>query len=196
MAGTRGFFRRKIFNRIWTQGAIPPNCIVVLTLPDSTAFPIPENEPSNSVQSESIASSNTSTPIILSVDLPTNQVTPQTAYFVFYLTEQAIRPSSNDTRIIDIYIDGWKRYTVAAEVNKCRVITLYHFSVVGLIVNMMLASADSSTLAPMISAIEVFTRADLDRPHGNNTTSGTQNRFLSSYFIVLLMVVALISSQW
>lgn len=118
-----GILSEEKYNRIWTQGDVPPNCIVVPTLPDSTAFPIPENEPPNSVMSESIASSNTSTPIILSVDLPTHQVTPQTAYFVFYFTEQAKRPSSNDTRIMDIYVDGRKRYTVAAEVNKCKVVS-------------------------------------------------------------------------
>lgn len=144
--------------------------------------------------SESIASSNTSTPIILSVDLPTNQVTPQTAYFVFYFTEQAKRPSSNDTRIIDIYIDGRKRYTVAAEVNKCKLVTLYPVSVVGPKVNITLVPANSSTLAAMISAMEVFSRIDLDPAHGNNTT-GTQNRLISSYFILILAVIALINTQ-
>lgn len=145
--------------------------------------------------SESIASSNTSTPIILSVDLPTNQVTPQTAYFVFYLTEQVKRPSSNDTRIIDIYIDGRKRYTVAAEVNKCKLVTLYPVSVVGPKVNITLVPANSSTLAAMISAMEVFSRIDLDPAHGNNTTGGTQNRLISSYFILILAVIALINTQ-
>ncbi|KAH9703311.1 Chalcone--flavonone isomerase 1 [Citrus sinensis] len=190
-----GILSEEKYNRIWTQGAVPPNCIVVPTLPDSTAFPIPENEPPNSVMSESIASSNTSTPIILSVDLPTNQVTPQTAYFVFYFTEQAKRPSSNDTRIIDIYIDGRKRYTVAAEVNKCKVVTLYPVSVVGPKVNITLVPANSSTLAAMISAMEVFSRIDLDPAHGNNTTGGTQNRLISSYFILILAVIALINTQ-
>ncbi|KAJ0101822.1 hypothetical protein Patl1_06224 [Pistacia atlantica] len=187
-------FSEEKYNRIWTQAATPWDCIEARTLPDSTA--LPDSDAPDSVLRSSIVSPNIFTPITLSVDLPPNQATPQTAYFVFYFTEVVKRTASNDRRIVDIYINGMKMDTVEAEVNKCKVVTLYPVTVVGPTINITLRPASFSTLPPMISAMEVFTRIVYGPAHGNILTSGTQDHFISVYLTliqVFLLVNALIN---
>ncbi|XWS66086.1 hypothetical protein CRYUN_Cryun05aG0170200 [Craigia yunnanensis] len=86
----------------------------------------------------------------MTVDFPP-QSTSQSAYFVFYFTEMAIKQFPNDTRIVDIYINGVMKDTVSVEVNACKVVTVYPETVVGPTANVTLSAADSSTLPPIIS---------------------------------------------
>ncbi|XP_021662451.2 probable LRR receptor-like serine/threonine-protein kinase MEE39 [Hevea brasiliensis] len=166
-----GLFSDEKYNRIWTSGAIPQNCKPVPTLPDSTTATL-ENDPPKLVLQDSIVS-NTSDPIILTVDNPPNW-TSRTAYLVLYFTEMATRPTLNDTRIMDIEINRQKMYTVGAEINQCKVVTLYPVPLVGPTINIKLASSRLSTLPPMISAMEVFTRANYNPPPSSAAAPGTK----------------------
>ncbi|ONI24129.1 hypothetical protein PRUPE_2G225100 [Prunus persica] len=171
------------YNRVWTGGTIPPNCTEVTTLPDPLSFP--ENDPPISVLTDSIESMNLADPITLSIDLP--QTTPQLAYLVLYFTETVTLPKPNDSRIIQIYINGQMKSTVTSEYNKCKVITVYPVTVVGPTINVTLASANGSTLPPIISAMEVFTRIEANKgdksssPPSSTPSHGTQGHFFYAY---------------
>lgn len=171
------------YNRVWTSGTIPPNCTEVATLPAPLSFP--ENDPPISVLSDSIESMNPADPITLSIDLP--QTTPQSAYLVLYFTETVTLPKPNDSRIIQIYINGQMKSTVTSEYNKCKVITAYPVTVVGPTINVTLASANGSTLPPIMSAMEVFTRIEANKgdksssPPSSTPSHGTQGHFFYAY---------------
>ncbi|PQP97292.1 putative LRR receptor-like serine/threonine-protein kinase MEE39 [Prunus yedoensis var. nudiflora] len=160
----------EMYNRVWTRGTTPPNCTEVATLP--AFLPIPENDPPNSVLSDSIESMNPADPITLSIDLP--QTTPQSAYLVLYFTET-------------IYINGQMKSTVTTENIECKVITIYPVTVVGPTINVTLASANGSTLPPIISAMEVFTRIEANKddksssPPSSTSSHGTQGHFFYAY---------------
>lgn len=186
------------YNRIWTSGSIPPNCKKVSTLPDSTT-PTLQNDPPKLVLQDSITS-NTSDPIILTVDSPLNW-TSQTAYLVLYFTETATRPTIDDTRIMDIEIDGRMMYTVGTEINQCKVVTLYPVPLVGPTINIKLAPSRLSTLPPIITAIEAFTRVNIDvhndppppssAASGDNSTSGAWKRFCVPYIVFIYISSAI-----
>ncbi|KAJ0046811.1 hypothetical protein Pint_06177 [Pistacia integerrima] len=146
-----------------------------------------DNDAPDSVLRSSIVSPNLFTPITLSVDLPPNQV------IVFYFTEVVKRTASNDRRIVDIYMNGMKMDTVEAEVNKYKVVTLYPVTVVGPRINITLRPASFSTLSPMISAMEVFTRIVYGPAHGNILTGGTLDHFISVY-LTLIQVFLLVNA--
>ncbi|CAB4301061.1 unnamed protein product [Prunus armeniaca] len=171
------------YNRVWTRGTTPPNCTEVATLPGPLSFP--ENNPPIFVLSDSIESMNPADPITLSIDLP--QTTPQSAYLVLYFTETVTLPKPNDSRIIQIYINGQMKSTVTSEYNKCKVITIYPVTVVGPTINVTLASANGSTLPPIISAMEVFTRIEANKgdksssPPSSTPSHGTQGHFFYAY---------------
>lgn len=139
-----------------------------------------ENDPPVPVLREPIVS-KTSDPITLTVDLPT--ATPQSAHFAFYFTELASRPLLNDTRIIDINIDGQMMQTVEAELNKYKVVTLYPVIVSGPTINITLAANESSTLPQMITAVEVFTENDLAPVQGKDDSTIEQKHLSSSHFL-------------
>ncbi|KAK1355420.1 putative LRR receptor-like serine/threonine-protein kinase MEE39 [Heracleum sosnowskyi] len=81
-----------------------------------------ENYPPKFVLRNSVES-NGSDPIILTVDLP--QLTPQSTYFVFYITE-LVEKNSNESRTMKIKIDGEDQGTVETPNNgKTSVITKY-----------------------------------------------------------------------
>lgn len=177
------------YNRIWTRGVTPSNCIAVPTVLDSTTITV-ENDPPISVLCDSIVPS-TFDSIKLSIDLPRG--TPQPAYFVFYFTELASRPKLNDTRIVDININGQLMQTMGSEINQCKVVTLYPVIVAGPTINIMLAPNRLSTLPPMISAMEVFKKVEPDPVHETPSNSGTRERFvvLHIIFINILCLAAL-----
>ncbi|XP_048446726.1 probable LRR receptor-like serine/threonine-protein kinase At1g51880 [Pyrus x bretschneideri] len=99
------------YNRVWTRGTTPPNCVQVPTV--ATPLPLIENDPPIPVLLDSIQSLKPSDPIILSVDLP--HTTPQSAYIVLYFAEMATLPKPNDSRIIDIYINGQRLIGIRVE---------------------------------------------------------------------------------
>lgn len=149
-----GILSDEKYNRIWTRGETPPNCDEVSTESDSSA----ENEPPDDVMSDSIEAADDTDPIILSVDL-SQAMTPQSAYIVLYFTEKESL-GTGDIRIIQVYIDGQMKSTVAFEFLKCKVVTIYPVIARGPTINVTLASDRNSDLPPMISAMEVFTRVD------------------------------------
>ncbi|XP_021813820.1 probable LRR receptor-like serine/threonine-protein kinase MEE39 [Prunus avium] len=173
----------EMYNRVWTRGTTPPNCTEVATLP--AFLPVPENDPPNSVLSDSIESMNPADPITLSIHLP--QTTPQSAYIVLYFTETVTIPKPDDTRIIQIYINGQMKSTVTTENIECKVMTIYPVTVVGPTINVTLASAKGSTLPPIISAMEVFTRIEANKgdksssPPPSSPSHGTQGHFFYAY---------------
>ncbi|CAK7325591.1 unnamed protein product [Dovyalis caffra] len=183
-----GLFTDEFYNRIWTRGVTPLNCIQVTTLQDSNVLGV-ENDPPVPVLEESIVS-NTSDPINLTFELPTT--TPQSAHFVFYFTELANRPMLNDTRIIDININGQMMQTVETEVNKCKVVTLYPVVVSGPTINITVAANKSSTLPPIIAAMEVFTKNDLE-PIQKNTNANAQEHLSVSHFVLISVLCLLVS---
>ncbi|XP_024024750.1 probable LRR receptor-like serine/threonine-protein kinase MEE39 [Morus notabilis] len=144
------------YNRIWTHGEIPSNCISVPTLPD-ISFTL-ENEPPNTVMSDSIQSRIATNPIIMTVDLPPRTPYPQLAYFIFYFNEIAALPGN--TRTILIYSDGQMKSTVTTEFIKCKVVTIKAVTVAGPTINVTLGTTDGSTLPAIISAMEVFIRGE------------------------------------
>ncbi|KAK3018518.1 hypothetical protein RJ639_003691 [Escallonia herrerae] len=138
------------YNRIWTKGTTPSNCIVDAIVPDFASET--ENDPPLSVLLNSIHSV-TSDAIILTVNL--SQLAPQPAYFVFYLTE-SILLNPSDTRIVQIMINGRDQKTVAApDAGECRVVTIYPLMVAGPTINVTLAPASGSSLPPLIAAMEI-----------------------------------------
>ncbi|KAK9283625.1 hypothetical protein L1049_011875 [Liquidambar formosana] len=173
--------RDDAYDRIWTSGAIPPNSIQVSTTQYSTSTT--ENDPPLPVLMSNIQSPTPSDPIILSVDLP--QVTPQSAYFVFYLTDVMPRESFGDTRIVDIYINGQKRVTVFSYQFSCYGVTIYPVILVGPTVNVTLAATNESTLPPIVTAMEIFTRAD-QSPSSNDTHEHLSPMYLRLVLICLL----------
>ncbi|XP_061995331.1 probable LRR receptor-like serine/threonine-protein kinase At1g51860 [Rosa rugosa] len=176
------------YNRIWTRGTTPPNCNEVSTLPDILS---PENDPPISVLRTAIESIDLTHPITLSVSL--SQTTPQSAYFVLYFTETTSLPKPGDTRIIQININGQMKSTVTLEFTKCKVITLYPVIVEGTTINVTLASASSSTLPPIISAMEVFTRVDHEKssspPPPSPASHGTRGTSFVRTLISFLVFV-------
>ncbi|WRX13074.1 Malectin-like domain - like 3, partial [Theobroma cacao] len=173
-------------NRIWASGPTPPIYNLLTTLPGSN--PLLPNDPPESVLRTSTASFFTSSPIIMTVDFPPLS-TPQSAYFVFYFTEMAIRPSPSDTRVVDVYVNGVRKATVAVEVKQCKVVTVYPEILVDPTANVTLAAADSSTLPPIISAMEVFTTVDHVQDHDKGFTVGAYDPLILAFVILIHVFV-------
>ncbi|WKA00820.1 hypothetical protein VitviT2T_019140 [Vitis vinifera] len=76
------------YNRVWTRGAIPPNCHANVSIPIGYSIDI-ENAPPISMLLNYIESVNVSYPITLDVNLPLQYSTPLPAYFVFYFADLA-----------------------------------------------------------------------------------------------------------
>ncbi|KAK9282761.1 hypothetical protein L1049_010982 [Liquidambar formosana] len=160
----------------------------VSTLPDFTSEP--DNDPPYSVLHDSIQSLNASDPIILTVNL--SQETPQTAYFVFYITKSTIQNNRDDIRTVEIYIDGHKTKTVTTKFSKCNVVTIYPINVLGPTINVTLAPTSNSTLPPLISAMEIFSRGDLDPAHETGSSCGTHEHLFSMYIMWIMLFVWLL----
>ncbi|CAI0411548.1 unnamed protein product [Linum tenue] len=183
----------ELHNRIWTRGADLSNTSVVTTMaPLQTRV---ENDPAIDALMKSIQSDNAQNTIFLTVDLPKGDSGQQTAYLVFYFTELFARPKLEDTRIMDIYIDGKMMTSVEAELTKCKVTTLYPITVSPAnSINITLAKSNSSTLPPMVSAMEVFTRIDSSAGgDGTKSTSdGAQRRLVVASYVVFIHVVSIL----
>ncbi|CAI0442970.1 unnamed protein product [Linum tenue] len=150
-------------NRIWTRGLDPPNTTVAATVAPLPLLTPTENEPPPAALSDSVQSNNAQNTISLTVDIPKSTSNQQTAaYLVLYFTELLIRPKLDDTRVMDVYVDGKMTASVEAELTKCKVATVYPIAVQpdAVSINVTLARANSSTLPPMVSAMEVFTRIE------------------------------------
>lgn len=176
------------YNRIWRRGTTPPNCNEVSTLPDIFS---PENDPPISVLRTAIESIDLTHPITLSVDLL--QTIPQSAYLVLYFTETTSLPKPGDTRIIQIYVNGGEmKSAVTLEFNKCKVITLYPVIVVGPTINVTLSSASGSTLPPIISAMEVFTRVDHEKSSSPSPPSPASHGMRGHFFCTHIIIISCI----
>ncbi|CAK9176549.1 unnamed protein product [Ilex paraguariensis] len=178
-----GVYLDEKYNRIWTKGSTPLNCVNVPTLPDSNS--VTENDPPYTVLLDSIQSNN-SDPIILTVDLP--QRTPQPAYFVFYFTEN-IQRSPNVTRTMLIKINDQNDEIVAApDFGKNKVVTMYPVMVEGPTINITLAPNNGSTLPPLIAGMEVFTRTNAIQDHDKSSSTGTLEYFSFAYRTMLIKI--------
>lgn len=144
-----------------------------------------------------IESTNTTDPIVLSVDLP-HQSTPLPAYFVFYLADLSYSSDVNFyLRSIQIYINGQQTSTITISYVSSKVVSVYPMNVVGPTINITLISTNQSTLPPIINGIEIFTRHDLSGQSGSPITpypSSTSRHFLSIYvsLIHMMCLVALL----
>ncbi|KAK1355419.1 hypothetical protein POM88_048675 [Heracleum sosnowskyi] len=167
-------------NRIWSQGVTPAYCAKLIGVTNVTA--IIENYPPYPVLMDSVVPSGTDT-ITLTVDLP--QSTPQSAYFVFYITE-LVEKKSNERRTMKLEIDGQDQGTIEAPSNgETTVITKYPVIVSGPTTNIILTRGKDSSLPPMIAAMEVFTKSDTI---GNNTAPSSAAAGIYFSFAYSLMI--------
>ena len=148
------------YNRVWTRGAIPPNCHANVSIPIGYSIDI-ENAPPISMLLNYIESVNVSYPITLDVNLPLQYSTPLPAYFVFYFADLASTRVQGDIRTMKIYINGQEKTTITLQVESSKGIAIYPMDVMGSTINITLIPTNQSTLPPMINGMEIFTRHDL-----------------------------------
>ena len=148
------------YNRVWTRGAIPPNCHANVSIPIGYSIDI-ENAPPISMLLNYIESVNVSYPITLDVNLPLQYSTPLPAYFVFYFADLASTRVQGDIRTMKIYINGQEKTTITLQVESLKGIAIYPMDVMGSTINITLIPTNQSTLPPMINGMEIFTRHDL-----------------------------------
>ncbi|KAK6270872.1 hypothetical protein POUND7_007970, partial [Theobroma cacao] len=98
-------------------------------------------------------------------------------------------PSPSDTRVVDVYVNGVRKATVAVEVKQCKVVTVYPEILVDPTANVTLAAADSSTLPPIISAMEVFTTVDHVQDHDKGFTVGAYDPLILAFVILIHVFV-------
>ncbi|CAN1174123.1 Probable LRR receptor-like serine/threonine-protein kinase MEE39 [Linum perenne] len=192
-----GIITGELHNRIWTRGANPPNTVITSTVaPILPIIPV-QNEPPVAALIDSVQSNPSDNPIILTVDLP-YEAPQQTAYFVFYFTELLLRPKIDDTRIMDIYVNGKLMTSAAAELALCKVVTLSQITVGPPSINITLAKSNSSTLPPMISAMEVFTKVEFSSAGGGSksTGGGAHRRLVIVSRVVFVHVVSIVFMFW
>lgn len=174
------------YNRIWTKGITPSNCIGVDVITDFTSTY--ENDPPYFALFDSIQSKG-SDPIILTVDLP--QVAPQPAYFVFYITE-TFPKNLSEIRTVTIEINGQDEGTVETpDVGKSTVVTKYPVIVAGPTVNITLTRGNGSNLPPIIAAMEVFTKLDIN--HTTTSNKAQSSAATPKYFSFACLLVFCLS---
>ncbi|XP_074352051.1 putative LRR receptor-like serine/threonine-protein kinase At1g07550 [Apium graveolens] len=179
----------EMYNRIWSKGAAPSNCTTSSGFIDVTATY--ENYPPNLLLKDSVES-NGSHPIILTVDLP--QSNSQSAYFVFYITE-LVEKNSSESRSMKIEINGQDQGTVEAPNNgETSVITKYPVTVSGPSINITFTRSNESSLPPMISGMEVFTKWDPNVNQNQNqpppsTAAGGHVSFAYTLMIPLVFLL-------
>lgn len=177
-----------MYNRIWSEGVTPSYCAKLSGLTNVTA--IIENYPPYPVLMDSVVPSGTDT-ITLTVDLP--QSIPQSAYFVFYITE-LVKKNSNERRTMKLEIDGQDQGTVEAPSNgETRVITKYPVIVSGSTINITLSRGKDSSLPPMIAAMEVFTEWDTDWNHTAPSSAAAGMYFSFAYSLMIPFVFLLVA---
>ncbi|KAK1364850.1 Leucine-rich repeat receptor-like serine/threonine-protein kinase [Heracleum sosnowskyi] len=146
----------EIYNRIWSKADEMP-------YHSDSGFPdltlTYENYPPFPVLMDAIEPNfDASEPIIMTIDLP--QLTPQSAYIVFYLAQLNFR-GLNQNRTVKIEINSQDQGTVEApDYGETTVVTKYPVMVSGPSINITLTRGDEWSLPPMIAAMEVFTKWD------------------------------------
>ncbi|KAK1355423.1 hypothetical protein POM88_048679 [Heracleum sosnowskyi] len=121
-----------MYNRIWGKGVASSNCASFRGF--TYVLAINENNPLPIILKDYVES-NGSDPIVLTFDLP--ESTPQSAYFVFYITE-IVEKNSNESRTMKIEIDGQDQGKVEAPNNgETSVITKYPVTVSGPNINII-----------------------------------------------------------
>ncbi|CAN0909381.1 Leucine-rich repeat receptor-like serine/threonine-protein kinase At2g14510 [Linum grandiflorum] len=188
----------EIHNRIWTRGSNPPNTVITATAAALLPIPPVKNDAPFAALTDSIQSNSSDNPITLTVDLPPQGPAQQTAFLVLYFTELLLRPKLDDTRVMDIYVDGKLMTSAAAELTKCKVVTLNGITVGPPSVNVTLVKSNSSTLPPMISAMEVFTKVEFSSSGGGSksTDGGARRDLVVVSRVVFVHVLSIVFVFW
>ncbi|WOG96213.1 hypothetical protein DCAR_0415546 [Daucus carota subsp. sativus] len=178
----------EMYNRVWSKGVTPSNCDNFIGYTDVTATI--ENYPPYLVLMDSVQPTDTDT-IILTVDLP--QSAPQTAYFVFYVTELKEK-SSIERRAMKLEIAGKYQGTVEApSKGETAVITKYPVTVSGPTINIRLTRDKNSTLPPMIAGMEVFTKWDTGANHTDHSAAAAGVYITSAISLMIPFVFLLVA---
>ncbi|KAL5831330.1 hypothetical protein ACOSQ4_016684 [Xanthoceras sorbifolium] len=143
-----------------------------------------ENIPPWPVMATAIRANNISDSIYLSVNF-SPQKTEVVAYFVLYFMDPTFFYPPNQTNKDDIYIDSRKLNTTDIPLfgrmdNAYSVVSLYPVRVLGS-ANVTISPTENSTLAPVLSAMEVFSVIDVSK-------AGHMLRFSPAYCVVLLQL--------
>lgn len=172
-----------MYNRIWSKDATPYSSFSGSSDPDLP--PTYENNPPSVVLEDAIVAT-ASDSITLTIDLP--QSTPQSAYIVLYLT--------NLGETLKIEIDSQDQGTVnATGYGVTTVVTRYPVMVIGPTINITLSRADESSLPPIISAMEVFTKWNTDHNTStdHNISTAAPEYFSSAYSLIILFMLFLVA---
>ncbi|WOH02529.1 hypothetical protein DCAR_0521918 [Daucus carota subsp. sativus] len=174
---TVGIFHT-LFNRIWSKGYTTyANVSGLPTIYAATS----SNYPPESVMADAIES-NASDPITLTIDLP--QFTPQSAFIVLYIPQLVYTNKPNQTRSLKIEIDGKDQGTAdTIGYNENTVVTKYPVTVSGPTINITLSRVNESSLPPMIAAMEVFTKLDM------NVSAAAPEYFSFACSLILLFML-------
>ncbi|XP_017251126.2 leucine-rich repeat receptor-like serine/threonine-protein kinase At2g14510 [Daucus carota subsp. sativus] len=166
------------FNRIWSKGYTTyANVSGLPTIYAATS----SNYPPESVMADAIES-NASDPITLTIDLP--QFTPQSAFIVLYIPQLVYTNKPNQTRSLKIEIDGKDQGTAdTIGYNENTVVTKYPVTVSGPTINITLSRVNESSLPPMIAAMEVFTKLDM------NVSAAAPEYFSFACSLILLFML-------
>ncbi|KAK1355418.1 Leucine-rich repeat receptor-like serine/threonine-protein kinase [Heracleum sosnowskyi] len=177
----------EMYNRIWSKGVTPSTCANVIDYTDDTSTF--ENYPPYLVLMSSIESSDLDS-IFLTIDLPDY---PQSAYFVFYITELVYRLPS-ETRTINIQIAGQDQGTVEAPaIGESIVITKYPVRVSGPVVSVILTRSEGSRLPPMLAAMEVLTKQDTNVNYTTQLSAAAREYISLAYSLIIPFILLLVA---
>lgn len=123
---------------------------------------------------------------------------PQTslkAYFVLYFMDPIYRPFMNETCRVEIYIDNKPMaFTVVPsyyrhnqEGDSVNVVTLFPVQVGGF-VNVTIAPAEGSTLAPILNAMEIYTAMDVSKASNDHFLNFLALVFIISFHLLLVLM--------
>ncbi|CAK9155082.1 unnamed protein product [Ilex paraguariensis] len=144
-------------NRYWTPKSVPGYLNYSFSV-DSCIGMYYENRAPDTVMRTFIVPPTASDSIFLSVDFPTND--PQSTYFVFYFLDVKKSRTINETRKVDIYIDGALKSEMEIKDGIIYVVSLYPVLVQGT-ANVTISPANGSVLPPILNGMEVFIARDL-----------------------------------
>ncbi|KAF5939794.1 hypothetical protein HYC85_020961 [Camellia sinensis] len=157
----------EINNRIWKSKELPDYLNIHSDVTPSGHL-FYENSPPWPVTVYAIQAHNITDSIYLAFDF-SPQTTIQQAYLVLYFMDPLYRSSPNQTSRVKIYANNNK--LVVADVpnfgryeEKCQVVTLFPVPIVGSVADVTISPAESSTLAPLLNAIKVFSTIDVSKP--------------------------------
>lgn len=142
-----------------------------------------------------IESEHVSSPITLAVDLPLHYSTPLPAYFAFYFGDLTPTRNWSDIRSMEIYINGQQKSTVSYKGQYTKAEIVYPVDIMGSTINITLVPTNQSTLPPLITGMEIFTRHDLTPqpptpPAGPSTNSIP--KCVPSMFLILMHAMCLV----